>query len=106
MITIKENRCYANQATNDQDQNWIKKVTRAQISSEYRLVLAQTYADALSVPCPQRDCLAAVQAPCTGLTRYNIERTGPHYERLIVLAYCLRQENNNLIKHNPPPANV
>lgn len=97
MIKVVDGRCYVN---SDNGNDWDKHLRKAKADKETSFIRSEVYSMALSVPCTNRQCLAAVGSPCTGLTRYNRPRIGPHYERLIILAYCLDQEISRMSHGN------
>lgn len=90
MIEVKDGRCYS--------LNSPAIARHLHLSQETRgldQVRQYSYDLALSVPCPNRECLVPAGEKCTGLTRYKRERIGPHYERLIILVYCMDMERRS-----------
>lgn len=90
MIKIEDGRCYPlNSPTIAQH------LHRSETTRGLDFIRRYSYDLALEVPCANRECLATVGSPCTGLTRYKKERIGPHYERLIIALYCTDMERRS-----------
>lgn len=93
MISIVENRCYV------KDDRAVL-IKRSEATKDHNRIRQYSYDLALQVPCTNRECLAEVDQPCTGQTRYKQDRIGPHYERYVVLAYCIAEEKDQLAREN------
>lgn len=84
MIEVRDGRCYSlNSPT------IARHLHRSEAARGLDFIRQYSYDLALAVPCTNRECLAPIGKQCSGLTRYKRERVGPHYERLVVLVYCL-----------------